>query len=40
MIFFKSTNKLWVSNIITELIPLNNIGWKKEVSEVFLFIIK
>ena len=29
-LFFKSTNRFQISNIIIELIPLNNSGWKKE----------
>ena len=29
-LFFKSTNRFRISNIIIELIPLNNSGWKKE----------
>ena len=28
--FFKSTNRFQIRNIIIELIPLNNSGWKKE----------
>ena len=39
-LFFKSTNRFRISNIIIELIPLNNSGWKKRVSEVFMFNIK
>ena len=39
-LFFKSTNRFQILNIIIELIPLNNIGWKKRVSEVFMFKIK
>ena len=35
-LFFKSTNRFRISNIIIELIPLNNSGWKKRVSEVFI----
>ena len=30
LIFFKSTNRFRISNIIVELIPLSNTGWKKE----------
>ena len=29
-LFFKSTNRFRVSNIIVELIALNNSGWKKK----------
>ena len=29
-LFFKSTNRFQISNIIIEFIPLNNSGWKKE----------
>ena len=33
-LFFKSTNRFQISNIIIELIPLNNSEWKKRVLEV------
>ena len=39
-LFFKSTNRFGISNIIIKLIPLNNSGWGKRVSEVFMFNIK
>ena len=39
-LFFKSTNQSQILNIIVELIPLNNSGWKKRVSEVFMLNIK
>ena len=29
-LFFKSTNRFQISNIIIDIIPLNNNGWKKE----------
>ena len=29
-LFFKSTNRFRISNIIIELISLNNDGWKKK----------
>ena len=29
-LFFKSTNRFRISNIIIELTPLNNSGWKKK----------
>ena len=40
ILFFKSTNLFWISNIIIELIPLNNSGWEKRVPELSLFNIK
>ena len=39
-LFFKSTNRFRISNIIIELIPLNSSDWEKRVSEVFMFNIK
>ena len=39
-LFFKSTNRFRISNIIIELIPLNNSGWKKRFSKVFMLNIK
>ena len=39
-LFLKSTNRFRISNIIIELILLNNSGWKKRVSEIFMFNIK
>ena len=39
-LFFKSTNQSQILNIIIKLIPLNNSGWKKRVSEVVMLNIK
>ena len=39
-LFFKSSNRFRIWNVIIELIPLNNSEWKKRVSEVFKFNIK
>ena len=39
-LFIKSTKPLRISNIIIDLVPPNNSGWKKRVSEVFMFDIK
>ena len=37
---FLSTSRFRISNIIIEIILLNNCGWKKRVSEVYMFNIK
>ena len=39
-LFFKSTNRFRILNIIIELIPLNSNESRKIVSEVFMFNIK
>ena len=36
-LLFKSTNRFQISDIVIELIELNNTGLKKKVSEVFMF---
>ena len=37
---FKNPNRFQISNIIIELILLNNSGWETRVSDVFMFNIK
>ena len=39
-LFFRSNERFRISNIIIKLIPLNNSGQGKKVSEVFMFNIK
>ena len=39
-LFYRSNERFLISNITIKLIPLNNSGWGKKVSEVFMLNIK